>query len=92
MHRRVRMLDDFTALARAAGRPWPEPLQAVPALGGWPEKRMMMTDRTNLEGMAKSRAQMMRSIRCARLRVSSEPLKLVDPLTGRFLELATCKL
>jgi hypothetical protein len=93
MHRRVELLDQYTAVARAAARPWPEPLQAVPALGVVsPKNRMRTTDRTVLEAMAKGRAQMMRSIRCARFHVSSEPLKLVDPFTGRFLELVDCKL
>jgi hypothetical protein len=54
--------------------------------------RRWTINRAGLENMAKGRAQMIRGIRCARLRVSNEPLKLVDPFTGRFLELVTCKL
>jgi len=93
VHMLVWALDQYAALARAAEQPWPEPLEAVPARAVVPTSGQRMTiDRGNLEVQAKSAAQTTKRIRCARLRVSGGALKLVDPFSGRFLELADCKL
>ena len=91
-HRLVWMLDLHAALIRAAARPWPDPLPAMPPLGVVSTKgRMMPLDREVLEHVVKGQAAAVKSIRCARLHVSGS-LKLVDPFTGRFLALADCKL
>jgi hypothetical protein len=91
-HRMVQALDDYEPVLRAAERPWPEPLQALPALADAPRAARRAYDRSSLEGAAKMWARLAQTLRCARLRVGDGTLKLVDPYTGRLLELVNCKL
>jgi hypothetical protein len=90
-HRVVQTLDDYEPVLRAAERPWPEPLQALPALAD-PNRTPRRYDRSFLAGSAKMWARFAQVIRCARLRVSDGSLELLDPYTGRLLELVSCKL
>jgi hypothetical protein len=90
-HRMVQALDDYEPVLHVAERPWPEPLQALPALAD--ARRVARPyDRPFLEGAANMWARLAQTLRCARLRVSDGTLKLVDPYTGRLLELVNCKL
>jgi len=45
-----------------------------------------------LRNYTRSVAQQVRRIRCARLIVSTTPLTLIDPFTGKPLEVASCHL
>lgn len=90
VHRLNRTLDVTAALISAAERPWPEPLAAVPAVGlsPFPIRRDV---RQSLESDARSAAQQIKDVRCARLLVSEEKLELIDPFTGKQLEVIDCK-
>jgi hypothetical protein len=91
-HRVVQALDDYEPVLRAAERPWPEPLMALPALADATRMRRPPHSRSFLEGSGDMWARLAQTLRCARLRISEEPLKLVDPYTGRLLELVNCRL
>jgi hypothetical protein len=90
-HLVVQVLDDYQDALRAAVRPWPEPLQAL-----MPAERTNQpprpSDRVHLAETIKLWARLTQMVRCARLRVGDGTLKLVDPYTGRLLELVNCKL
>jgi hypothetical protein len=92
IHRLVRLLDKYEQLLRAAELPWPQPMDAVPALGLPPSRQMTTIDRAGLQARVNFAMRTTKAIRCARLHVDGATLKLVDPFTGRFLTLADCKL
>jgi hypothetical protein len=98
-HARVRALDDFDRLLAAAEQPWPRRIDAIIAVSTWPEWPSVFTrasaqelSRRIVEEFARRTAQQVRHIRCARLIVSTMPLDLIDPLTGKPLEGAGCHL
>jgi hypothetical protein len=90
-HRIVQDLDDYEPVLRAAERPWPEPLVALAALADTARVRRPAYDRSVLDGSAKMWARLSQTLRCARLHLDGA-LTLVDPYTGRLLELGNCKL
>jgi hypothetical protein len=91
-HTLVPLFDEYEAAVRAAERPWPEPLQAVPVSAVVPANPAKPSPRLSFEASVEWRARTTKVIRCARLRASDGSLKLVDPDSGRFLELVNCKL
>jgi hypothetical protein len=92
IHRVVQVLDEYTALIQATDTPWPTRQHAVPAVGlESPRVRRTSNDRTVLDGIVQRSANDTKSIRCARLAVSRGSLKLVDPFTGKPLDMAACR-
>jgi hypothetical protein len=93
-HILVRQLDAFAALIAAADRPWPNRIVAVNAVELWPvgfaSRNVQST--IALRGYTRSVAEQVRRIRCARVLVSDGTLSLVDPLSGKQLEAASCHL
>jgi hypothetical protein len=73
-HRLVRQLDDFSDLIAAAARPQPERVQAILAVGRWPNFFDLPPDRNRglLEQMVKSIAGPIDALHCARRVVAGE--------------------
>jgi hypothetical protein len=90
----VRQLDAFAELIAAAEAPWPQRIDAVNAVGRWPLGFASGNAAENaaLRSYTKSIAEQVKRIRCARLMVSTQPLVLVDPFTGKPLEIGNCRL
>jgi len=96
-HERVRTLDDYAALLAVADQPWPQRIDAMVAVGAVPFYRPSalskdVTLRQAIAEFTKSVANGVKRIRCARLLVSPAPLDLIDPITGRRLEMLDCHL
>jgi hypothetical protein len=93
-HILVRQLDAFAALIAAADRPWPARIEAVDAVNLWPVGIALRNERSTIaiRAYTKSVAEQVKRIRCARLINSTVPPTLVDPLTGKPLEVAACRL
>jgi hypothetical protein len=93
-HVTVRQLDAFSELIAAAEAPWPQRIEAVDAVGRWPSGFASgnAAESFGLRNYTKSIAEQVRRIRCARLMASPQPLVLVDPLTGKPLEVGNCRL
>jgi hypothetical protein len=90
----TRQLDAFAGLIAAADAPWPGRIDAMNAVELWP---VGFADRNPSSSVAlrnytRSVAEQVKRIRCARLIVSTTPLTLVDPFTGKPLEVASCRL
>jgi hypothetical protein len=90
-HLLVQALDDYQDALRAAARRWPEPLQALSPAGQRTNQPPRPSDRAHLAETIRFWARLSQMVRCVRLRVDGT-LKLVDPHTGRLLELVNCKL
>jgi hypothetical protein len=94
-HFLVASLDVSAELLVAAQQPWPARIDAMNKVGGWPIGGFPPRSegaKTMLRGFTRSTAEQTRRIRCARLVVSGRPLDLVDPLSGKTLEAASCHL
>ena len=93
-HLTVRQLDAYAAIIAAAAAPWPQRIEAVNAVGRWPLGFASgnAAERDGLRNYTKSIAEQVKRIRCARLIVSTQPLDLVDPFTGKRLEASSCHL
>jgi hypothetical protein len=74
VHQFVGQLDDFSDLIAAAARPQPERVQAILAVGRWPNLFDLPPDRSRalLEGMMKSITRSTDALRCARRVVAGE--------------------
>jgi hypothetical protein len=90
-HVAVQALDDYQDALRAAERRWPEPLQALSPSGQRTNQPPRPSDRVHLAETIRFWARLSQAVRCVRLRVDGT-LKLVDPYTGRLLELGNCRL
>ena len=96
-HLTVRSIDTFTELIAASERPWPARIDAMRAVGAWPVPVLpwgllpQSNRRQLLEAYVHGRAEQVRRIRCARLIVDGR-LNLIDPFTGRRLEMLDCHL
>jgi hypothetical protein len=90
----VRQLDAYAELIAAADAPWPQRIEAVNAVGRWPVAFATGNagEITVLRNHTKSIVEQVKRIRCARLIVSTQPLVLVDPFTGKPLEVGNCRL
>jgi hypothetical protein len=90
----VRQLDAYAELIAAADAPWPQRIEGVNAVGRWPVAFATGNagEITALRNHTKSIAEQVKRIRCARLIVSTQPLVLVDPFTGKPLEVGSCRL
>jgi hypothetical protein len=93
-HLAVRSLDAFAAIVAATEQPWTRRVAAVKAVGVWPQPtffafgsrgQKMLNDYTD------AIAEQMKRIRCARLAIDGA-LNLIDPFTGRRLEMLNCRL
>ena len=92
----VTSLDDFDRLLAASEQPWPQRIEAIIAVGVWPAwpfaPVLRVRQATFLDEFAKRTAEQVQRIRCARLALSTTPLDLIDPLTGKRLEMLNCHL
>jgi hypothetical protein len=90
----VRQLDAFAGLIAAADSPWPRRISAMNAIDLWPFGfgGGNPSSSVALRNYTRSVAEQVRRIRCARVIVSRTPLTLIDPLTGKPLEAASCHL
>ena len=90
----MRQLDAFAELVAAAEAPWPQRIEAVDVVGRWPSGLASgnAAESFGLRKYTKSIAEQVRRIRCARLIASPKPLVLVDPFTGKPLEIGSCRL
>jgi len=91
----VAQLDGYAALIDAAERPWPQRIEAVNAVNRWPMSLPFMTGATGgrmLVEFTKITVDQVPRIRCARRLASTMPLDLIDPLTGKRLEMLNCHL
>jgi hypothetical protein len=81
-------------LIAAADRPWPGRIEAVDAVNLWPVGIALRNERSTIaiRAYTKSVAEQVKRIRCPRLINSTVPPTLVDPLTGKPLEVAACRL
>ena len=86
----VRTLDDYELVLRAAKHPWPEPIEKLSVVGQSIMRRPPY-DRSFLDATARAWARLAQTLRCARLRLDGS-LELIDPFTGRPLQLVNCKL
>jgi len=93
-HITVRQLDAFAEIIAAATAPWPQRIEAVTAVGRWPLgfASANAVESAALRSYTKSIAGQVQRIRCARLIASPQPLVLVDPFTGKPLEVGNCRL
>ena len=98
-HVLVQVLDDFDRLLAASTEPWPQRIDAVKAIGAWPAWPTVFMSAADRDRVPKILAEFttrtteqVRNIRCARLFVSPTPLDLIDPFTGRRLEMLNCHL
>jgi hypothetical protein len=93
-HVQVRQLDAFAALIAAADAPWPQRIDAVNAVDVWPLgfATRNVSASVVLRNYTKSIAEQVKRIRCARLLVSTTSLTLIDPFTGKPIEVASCHL
>jgi hypothetical protein len=96
-----RALDDFDRLLTASKRPWPERIEAMNRVGAWPTfPYLVFTPIRPFAGQAAKvlnefttrTAEQVRNIRCARLLMSPRPPELVDPFSGKPLEVLNCHL
>ena len=93
-HLTVRSLDGFSALIAEADEPWTTRLAAVNAVGVWPQPNLFAlgaAGRTRLESYTRAVGEQVRRIRCARLYVAGGNLDLVDPFSGKRLEVMSCQ-
>jgi hypothetical protein len=93
-HITVRQLDAFAEIIAAAKAPWPQRIEAITAVGRWPLGfgSANAVESAALRSYTKSIAEQVQRIRCARLIASPQPLVLVDPFTGKPLEVGNCPL
>ena len=80
-----RALDGYTALLAVADRPWPQRIDAMNALEAEPVYFA-------IREFTRVTADQVRRIRCARLLLSTNRLTLIDPFTGKPLEVGSCHL
>jgi hypothetical protein len=96
-HLTVRSIDKFTELIAASERPWPARIDALRAVGEWPVPVLpwgllpQSNRRRLLEAYVHGSATYVRRVRCARLTVDGR-VNLIDPFTGRRLEMLDCHL
>ncbi len=93
-HYLVASLDVSADLLVAAQEPWPGRLDAMTAVGGWPIAGFPSRSegaKNMLRGFTRSATEQTRRIRCARLTIDSR-LDLIDPFTGKRLEMLNCHL
>lgn len=90
----IHQLDAYAGLIAAADAPWPERIDAMNAVDLWPIGFALKNTGSSvaLRNYTRSVAQQVRRIRCARLIVSTAPLTLIDPFTGKPLEVGSCHL
>lgn len=93
-HNTVYSLDAFARLISASEQPWPERLVSAKAVGVWPVPTIWVgTGRGTvmLDGYLAAIAEQTKRIRCARLAIDGS-LDLINPLSGRRLEMLDCHL
>ena len=93
-HLKVRSLDTFTRLITASEQPWPTRIAAAIAVGEWPLPTVWAftgVGRKLLENYTQMIADQTQRVRCARLTVDGR-LNLIDPFTGKRLEMLNCHL
>ena len=91
-HMIVIQFDTYEQLLTAAEKPWPQRIDAVNAVDKWPDLILFRSSSRVLREFTKTVVDQVRRIRCARLIVSTTPLDLIDPLTGKRLEMLNCHL
>jgi hypothetical protein len=93
-HLTVRSLDVLTELIAVSELPWPARLDAVTAVGEYPVPTLWARGergRRQLKEFAQVNAEQVKRIRCARLTIDGR-LNLVDPFSGKRLEIGSCHL
>jgi hypothetical protein len=83
-HRYVSLLDRYADILALSERPWPLRIDAVNAA-------FRATIAQRAVGFAQSIAQEISRVRCARLLVADGRLDLINPFSGRRLEMVDCQ-
>ncbi len=93
-HLSVRALDAFTDLIAASRQPWTTRVPAMIAVDRWPQPDTFALGSNGsrmLTAYVRSIAEEVKRIRCARLTIDGT-LNVIDPFSGRRLEMLNCRL